>query len=80
MKMMFSCCTDQDEVKQYVTKIMNKRNDKHVTKIVEIEEQLNPTLERDLEPQLSKWRLKERNQEFAEKINLLTIKELLPKA
>ena len=79
MKMMFGFCTDMEEVKKYATKIINKRNDKHIKQIVDLEEQLNPTEERDLDPQLTKWRLKERKHDFTEKINLLTIKELLPK-
>ena len=35
--------------------------------------------QRDIEPRLKKWRLKERKPEFHEKIQSLAIKELLPK-
>lgn len=45
---MFSFCTDQEDVKSYTTKIFGKRNDKHVTKIVEIDDVLNSEVERDI--------------------------------
>lgn len=79
LKNMFNHCTESQDIKDYAKKIMDKHNHKHYEKIKKEDNILNENTERDLDPKLKKWRLKERKIEFEEKINALTIKELLPK-
>lgn len=66
---MFKACTDQDQVKDYAKKIINKRLDKHIKQITEKEKVLTidpDGKERDLDPKLRKWRLKDRKHDFTE--------------
>jgi hypothetical protein len=76
---MFKCCTEDDGVKEYSKKIISKRKQKCLDVIKKEENKLNGNSDRDIDTKLKKWRLKERKHEFEEKINSLTIKELLPK-
>ena len=76
---MFKFSSDSDQVKALAETLIKKRGDKHVDTILKKDDMMSEIVERDLEAKLKKWRLKERKHDFQERINQLTIKELLPK-
>ena len=77
---MFTFCTDQVEVKKFATSLIGKHDDKFIKQIVDKDDILNANHERSIDAKLEKWRLKERKHEFQEQINLLQIREMLPKS
>ena len=68
------------EIKVLTSKLFGKCNYQHVKKIVNTNNLLNEERDRDLEPNLRKWRLKTRKAEFIERINILSIKEMVSKS
>jgi hypothetical protein len=55
----FDKCTDEDKVKDFAKEIIGDRNKDHLKQIKEKDDLYN-TKERDIEPKLKKWRLKDR--------------------
>jgi adenylate cyclase class IV len=55
----FDKCTDEDKVKDFAKEILGDRNKDHLKQIKEKNDYFNAK-ERDIEPKLKKWRLKDR--------------------
>ena len=79
LQKMFKFSTQSEEIKSCAARIISKRDHKHVKRIVDVDDVLNPDRERDIQARLERWRQKEREHDFKESIKLLQIQELVPR-